>query len=395
MNELLLTYPELKYILLLIGLFLLPRLLDRYGIPGPITSLTAGFLASAGLHLFHDDPVIPFLSGLGIVALFLFAGLEVDARELRDKAPALAGHLAIRVFTIALGTIGAIYLAELPWRPALLLSLAVFTPSTGFILDTVGKLGLSAEEEDWVKSKAIASELLALAALFVVMNSADALRLTGAALVLGVMTALLPSAFRFYARAVPQESARTDFVFLIAVALTCALITRLLGAYYLVGAFLVGLVTQRVQAELPNRFGHRVMEAVEMFGAFFIPFYFFKAGLHIEATDLGATALFAGALLVLVGVPFRVAEVAVHRLGWMRESYADALRVSVPLLPTLVFTLVIAEILRDEFQLPPFVFGALVVYAVFNTIVPAMFFRVPSTYDEPTAVHDDLHPEHP
>jgi hypothetical protein len=42
---------------------------------------------------------------------------------------------------------------------------------------------------------------------------------------------------------------------------------------------------------------------------------------------------------------------------------------------------------------PPFVVR--IIDTAVDAIVPAMFFRVPTVYDEPTALHDDLQPEHP
>src|SRR3546814_2838230 len=101
------------------------------------------------------------LSTLGISSLFLFAGLEVDLRELRRGLWPLLTHLAVRIVTLA----GAAWLAwhylDLGWQASALLALALLTPSTGFILDTLERLGLDEEERFWVTSKAIAGELLA------------------------------------------------------------------------------------------------------------------------------------------------------------------------------------------------------------------------------------------
>ena len=54
------------------------------------------------------------------------------------------------------------------------------------------------------------------------------------------------------------------------------------------------------------------------------------------------------------------------------------------LVPTLVFTLVTAEILRDQFAVPNAVFGGLVVYTLLNTMVPGFLLRAPAQdYDDP------------
>ena len=54
------------------------------------------------------------------------------------------------------------------------------------------------------------------------------------------------------------------------------------------------------------------------------------------------------------------------------------------LLPTLVFTLVLAEILRAQYGVAPHVFGGLVLCAIVTTLVPPALLRVPpAQYDSP------------
>jgi hypothetical protein len=51
-----------------------------------------------------------------------------------------------------------------------------------------------------------------------------------------------------------------------------------------------------------------------------------------------------------------------------------------------VFTLVLAEILRARFEVPPWLFGSLVVYALGTTVLPTLLFRTPPPeFDTPTA----------
>ena len=51
------------------------------------------------------------------------------------------------------------------------------------------------------------------------------------------------------------------------------------------------------------------------------------------------------------------------------------------LLPTLIFTLVLAGILRERFRIDDVVFGALLVYAAVTTILPSLVFRMPFDVD--------------
>ena len=44
----------------------------------------------------------------------------------------------------------------------------------------------------------------------------------------------------------------------------------------------------------------------------------------------------------------------------------------------MVFTIVLAEILRDRFGLPPELFGALVVFTLVNTLIAGFALRIPA-----------------
>jgi len=80
---------------------------------------------------------------------------------------------------------------------------------------------------------------------------------------------------------------------------------------------------------------------------------------------------------VAAAVPIRLLTVALHRRLALKEPLRATLKVAVPMLPTLVFTLVIAGILRDEYDIPSWLFGGLIVYAFVTTILPALFTHKP------------------
>jgi hypothetical protein len=124
---------ELGFIGLLFALFLLPKILQRFRIPSAITSLCMGAGATAMGWLIHD-PTVNLLSTLGIVTLFLFAGLEIDADELKQFAYPLALHAAIwSVLAVITALLFAKVLGESA-RVSALLALAVVKPSNGLIL---------------------------------------------------------------------------------------------------------------------------------------------------------------------------------------------------------------------------------------------------------------------
>ena len=361
---------DIAFVALLFALFVVPKALQRYRLPSAITSLLMGAGATA-LGFFHNDPTLHLLSTFGIVALFLFAGLEIDGHELRRQASPLILHGLIWSLLLAIGAAVATFVFGFGVRPAVLIALALLTPSTGFILSSLAGFGLHESERFTVKTYAIASELLALTVLFFVLQSTSPGRLAVAVgAMLGVII-VIPLAFRLFARLVAPHAPRSEFAFLLMVAIVCAYATRRLGVYYLVGAFLVGIAAQRFRSELPAMSSEKMVDALESFGSVFIPFYFFHAGTEIVRDQITLRAIAIGLVLVALLIPLRIGVTLLQRRFALRDQVAAARRISIALVPTLVFTLVITDILNTNFGIAKYMLGALVLYTVINTSIPA------------------------
>lgn len=361
---------ELVYVSLIFGLFVLPRLLQRYRIPSAITSFGLGAVAALGFGLFRDDHTLHLLATFGITGLFLFAGLEVEVAELRKNLSPLVRHLAARALLLAAATLAAHRVFALDLRAACLVALAILTPSTGFILGSLGRFGLERHEVFLVKSRAIGSELLSLGLLFAVLRSESAAQLGLSFLALLLLTAVLPVLFLAFARWIAPHAPRSEFAFLVMMAVVFAFATRRLGVYYLVGAFMVGMAAQMFRRRLPGLTASPNLHAVEVFASFFAPFYFFGAGLHLRREDFVPAAGLVTAGLLGVAVPVQALLAGVGRGESFLPAFRRERRVVVALMPTLVFTLVLAEILRDRFHLSGALYGGLVGYALLTTLLP-------------------------
>ncbi len=382
---------ELQYILVVVGLFLVPRVLQRFRIPSAITCVLLGAAVHMGFDLFHDDGTVGLLSTFGIVALFLCAGLEVDFEDLRRGRRVVSQHLLLQLLVLAGAAPILAAIFGLEARPSILLALALLTPSTGFILDSLGAFGLDKEQRFWVKTKAIASEMLALLILFVTVQSSSAGGLVLSLAALIAMVFILPPLFHVFARVILPYAPKSEFTFLVIVALACAFVTRELGVYYLVGAFVVGVTALRLRKRVPELASERILGSVEFFAAFFIPFYFFKAGLHLEQGDFTPLAIAIGVGFLVTIVPLRLARVTLHRRVSLDEPAGRGLRVSLSLVPTLVFTIVIADILRARYAIGAEIYGGLIVFALVNTMLPGLILKAPPPeFDAP-----DIHPEPP
>jgi Kef-type K+ transport system membrane component KefB len=361
---------DIAFVVLLFALFVVPKALQRYRLPSAITSLLMGAGATA-LGLFHNDPTLHLLSTFGIVALFLFAGLEIDGHELKRQAAPLVVHGIVWSVILALGSAIIAFGFGFATRPAVLIALALLTPSTGFILSSLSGFGLLEGERFAVKTYVIASELLALTVLFFVLQSTSIGRLAFAVAAMIVVVTIIPLMFRLFARLVAPHAPRSEFAFLLMVAIVCAYATTRLGVYYLVGAFLVGIAAQRFRSELPAMSSEKMVDALESFGSVFIPFYFFHAGTEIVREQITMRAIFVGILLIVLLIPLRVAITMLQRRSFLKDSTAVARRIGVALIPTLVFTLVIVDILNVNFGVEKYILGALVLYTVINTSIPA------------------------
>lgn len=157
------------------------------------------------------------------------------------------------------------------------------------------------------------------------------------------------------------------------VGFVAAFITYKLGVYYLVGAFIAGLVARLMQPRLPALASHQNMQALRLFATFFVPFYFFHAGTGISPDALSLKALGLGLLITVIVVPWRIGMVWLQRrLVFRSETRGEALQVSVALTPTLVFTLVLAETMHSRLNVPGVLTGALVLYTTLNTLLPSL-----------------------
>jgi Kef-type K+ transport system membrane component KefB len=369
---------ELAYLLLICGLLVVPGLLQRLRIPPPLTCFALGIVVILWLRPEnHSDAAIHLLAALGISTLFLYAGLEVNLETLRQAVGPLSIYLLTRVFAVAgLAWLAARY-GGLAWQDATLVALGLLTSSTGFIIDSLDRYGLEPEERFWVTNNAISGELLALAVMFVVLNATDPVGLTLATLALLATLVALPLALLALGRWFIPFGAGSEFSMLVMIGFAAAFVTDRLGVEYLLGAFLAGLVARLLEKRVPQLASPDNLRAVKLFSSFFLPFYFFARGAHVPAAALSLEALAIGAGLTIVLVPVRAFAIWAKRwllgIGNLRSS----LRVAAALTPTLIFTLVLASILRERGTITDEMFGGMLLYAGLNTMLPSFVLRAP------------------
>ena len=360
------------YLAVVFGLLVVPRALQRFRLPAPLTCFAFGIIVAGFFKPLVNDSVISYLSTLGIAALFLFAGLEVDLAELRRQLPSLASNFAVRgLVLVACARVAAICL-HLGWQVDWLLALALLTPSTGFILDMLLHSGLDHTEQSEVALHAVAGEVTAIFLFFVISQAASmkTLLVSGGAIVL--LIGVMPFFFLALGRWVVPFAPGSEFSLLLMVGLICAVITETLGVYYLVGAFVAGLVAGSLAKRMTTLASTENLEAIRLFASFFIPFYFFHNGLGVPSAALVAASLLYGFVLAACIIPIRLGVVWLQSRLMQHRGHRGSFRVAIALTPTLIFTLVIAELLRENFAISPQLYGGLLVYAAIASILPSL-----------------------
>lgn len=372
---------EVAHLLLLFGLMIIPRVVQQLRIPAPLTSFGIGMAAALLLGASGQDAIVALMATLGISSLFLFAGLEIEPDDLQRSKWPLLGHLAMRALSFGAVALGVVHFFGMSWQVGVLLALAIFTPSTGFILDTLSSLDIDERERHWVRIKAVSGELFALIVLFVVLQSGSARGLALSSLALLAMVVGLPLLYLALGRWVIPYARGSEFSLLVMVGVASAYLTYKLGVYYLVGAFLAGFIARLLRERLPDLASDENLMAIQKFASFFVPFYFFYKGMGVPGGALTLQALGIGLVLTLVALPLRVGSVWVQRRILRGESSLASLRVAAALTPTLIFTLVIADILRQRYALSDALYGGLLVYAGLATMLPSLVMAKPVDFD--------------
>lgn len=373
LNEL--KSPEIFYSIIIFALFVVPKIFIRLTIPPALTAFIVGVILGPVMGIGIGDATIQLLATIGISALFLFAGLEVDLKELASQKFVLSQHILIRFFLVVT-TISILMLKfDLNLRGAGLLSLALFTPSVGFILDHLSQVEYSAQNRSWIRNLAISAEIVALVLLFIFSKSENFSHLLLSAFILVGLIFLLPLVFRFFLRHITPLAPGSEFSFLLMMAITAGLITKKIGAYYLIGAFTVGIIARRFESNLKSSELNTLMKTLKTFASFFMPFYFMKAGINLSPELFTLKSFLTGFGLVFVVGFIRVGTILIHRKIVLREAFGESIVIAVSLLPNLVFGLVIVGMLVEQSSIPSYLLGAIIVYTFGVTIIPTILNR--------------------
>jgi len=377
---------EIQYLIIFSSVLILPKIIQRFKVPVGITCLMLGVLTTTLYPELRHDQLLLLLSRLGITSLFLFAGMEVKVEELKENKRPLLKHLGVALGIIFVISMALQYYFDISLRMAIILSLGLLTPSTGFILNSLSSYKLSKSQKYWISSKSISEEMMAVLILFFAMQSDDMKNLAISIAVLFVLLFGLPTIFKLFIRYIAPYAPKSEVAFLIILALLCGVITKKIGTYYLVGAFIVGIVAGRFKHFMVEKEENNIFSSLSVFFGIFIPFYFYKTGLNLSLDIITKEGIIIGAFLCLYLIPMRFYITNYTTINFLGKDIYSPWKISLSLMPNLIFGLVISTILLEKYQVSPTIITGLFVYTITTSLLPAFAFETnpPKEYDSTT-----------
>lgn len=343
----------------------------RFRIPSGITALLIGIIVGFFDPTLDDNQLFRFLAQIGITSLFVFAGLEVNFEELKEDKVYLSKYLSKSVLGMLLIAFALKHFFALSFQNSLILSLGIFTPSAGFIINSLHSFKMHKDLEYWIKSKAISKEIVSIAILFIALQFNNLKLLSFSLLFYIILFLTLPKIFKFFFKFISPYAPNTEVPMLVVLSLICGVISKELGAYYLVGAFIVGLIGSRFKKDIFHEDEEFIFKALNSFFNVFLPFYFFYAGLKMPFSAFNAQALYYGVILFLIFIPLRFALNSLSFKLFFKDFLENSYKVSFSLLPTLIFGLVIAGILKERGEVPDKIIYSLIVYTLLSSLFPS------------------------
>lgn len=386
---------DLQLFIMIASILIVPKILLRFRFPGGITALFIGLAAGIGLDWYENSQTLYILATLGITSLFLFAGMEVELPVLKKNYKFLIKNILLSLVLLIISAFVIETFLKLGQRASLILALGLTTPSTGFILNSINVYKFDDKVKFWVSNSAIAAEIVAILILFFTLQSDSISKLATSSLTIVGMLLVVPYLFSIFLKKIAPFAPDSEVSFLVLVAFLCGIITRKIGTYYLVGAFIVGMVASQFRHFDGNNKSEKMLYSVEFFFSFFVPFYFFQAGVTISEMTFSWTGVTYGLTFIALFLPLRMfttnfsIRMFLDKAESVAQSHQAISNISIALLPTLIFGIVIALILQENFNVSSEITIGLIIYTIVSSIIPAVMLEKapPEEYDATSHFH--------
>jgi Kef-type K+ transport system membrane component KefB len=307
--ELPLKEPVLVFSLVLFVILLAPRLAKKIRLPGIIGLILAGVLIGPnGFHLLNRDISIVLFGTVGLLYIMFIAGLEIDMNDFKKNRNK---SIIFGVLSFLCSQIGGFVVAYYGLKfslPASILFGSMLGSHTLLAYPIASKLGISKSRSTTIAvGGTIIADLLSLLVLAVIadsargqLNAAFWIRLiVSLTIYVAVVVWGLPRLGRWFFRNVESEGV-SQYIFVLASVFVTAFLAEVAGLEPIIGAFLAGLVLNRL---IPHT--SPLMNRIEFVGnALFIPFFLISVGMLVDLRVLllGIDAWIVAGTMIVVAI---------------------------------------------------------------------------------------------
>ena len=278
-----------------------PLIFNKLRMPHIIGMILAGLLVGPkGLNIIERDDSFELFGNVGLYYIMFLASLEINMQEMKQaRGGALLMGLAVFLIPIALGMLSNMFILEYSLMASLLLA-SMYASYTLISYPIVARYGLSRLRcVNFVVGGTIITDTLTLFVLAVVAGT-----FTGEASVwfviwmlvkllaiVGLIIFAFPRIARYFFRT--YNDSVIQYIFVLAMLFLGAGLMELAGMEGILGAFITGLVLNRL---IPH--SSPLMRRIDFVGnAIFIPYFLIGVGMMIDIT-----VLFNGGGSLLVAV---------------------------------------------------------------------------------------------
>lgn len=285
-----------------------PLIFNKLRMPHIIGMILAGLLIGPnGLNVLVRDDSFELFGKVGLYYIMFLASLEINMQEMKQaKGGAAVMGLAVFTIPIALGMISNMFILQYSFIASLLLA-SMYASYTLISYPIVARYGLSRLRcVNFVVGGTIITDTLTLFVLAVIAGTFTGeasvwfvlLMLVKLLAIVGVIVFFFPRIARYFFR--HYNDSVIQYIFVLAMLFLGAGMMELAGMEGILGAFITGLVLNRL---IPH--SSPLMRRIDFVGnAIFIPYFLIGVGMMIDLGVLfkGGNSLVVASVMVVTAL---------------------------------------------------------------------------------------------
>jgi Kef-type K+ transport system membrane component KefB len=353
--------------------------------------LTAGLTPASSFSLFEaQNEVIEVLSELGVIVLLFEIGLESDLKELIRVGPKAAIVAVVGVVVpFALGTLGLLYLFNLPLIPAIFAGAALTATSIGITAKVLAELGfLSSMEGQIIIGAAVLDDILGIIVLAVVaslVKTGEIQIINIIYLIISAGTFLIGSILigrflgPYFVKLVDSMKTRGQLLLVsLCFAFILSYIAQVIQLEAILGSFAAGLVL--AETEKHKELEKQIIPIADIF----VPIFFVCVGAKTDLSVLNPAIASNREGLVIAAFLIVVAILGKLVTGFtLIGEKLNKLAIGVGMIPRGEVGLVFAGVGSASGALSPAMDAAIIMMVILTTFIAPPWLRV--VFKEPSA----------